>query len=86
MNKTIADQEDILLALDQLTQTMEVMSKVIYRLKSDLNNLPQSAEQEQPQLPLKQSPKQSPKYAQQHSLQDSLQDRAEMSTKPQKVH
>ncbi len=82
MNKTIADQEDILLALDQLTQTMEVMSKVIYRLKSDLNNLPQTAEQEQPQY----SPKQVPKNTQQRSLQDSLQDRAEMSTKPQKVH
>lgn len=78
MNKTIADQEDILLALDQLTQTMEVMSKVIYRLKSDLNNLPQAAEQEQPQY----SPKQVPKNTQQRSLQD----RAEMSTKPQKVH
>jgi Sec-independent protein translocase protein TatA len=82
VNKTIAYQEDILLALDQLTQTMEVMSKVIYRLKSDLNNLPQAAEQEQPQY----SPKQVPKNTQQRSLQDSLQDRAEMSTKPQKVH
>jgi hypothetical protein len=80
VNKTIADQEDILLALDQLTQTMEVMSKVIYRLKSDLNNLPQATEQEQ------HPPKQSSKHTQQHSLQDSLQDRAEMSTKPQKVH
>lgn len=78
MNKTIADQEDILLALDQLTQTMEVMSKVIFRLKSDLNNLPQATEQEQPQHASKQSSK--------HTQQDSLQDRAEMSTKPQKVH
>ena len=82
MNKIIADQEDILLALDQLTQTMEVMSKVIYRLKSDLNNLPQTAEQERPQHIPKHPPQQSPE----RSLQHSLPVHAEMSTKPQKVH
>ena len=70
MNKTIIDQEDILLALDQLTQTMEVMSKVVNRLKIDLEKLPNTIANSPPNNTSKQTSNRSEK----------------LSTTPQKVH
>lgn len=74
MNKTIIDQEDILLALDQLTQTMEVMSRVVNRLKVDLENLPSSISNSPPNSSLKKTTKQSSEHGK------------KVSTAPQKIH
>ncbi|BFM17238.1 hypothetical protein R50073_34210 [Maricurvus nonylphenolicus] len=74
MNKTIIDQEDILLALDQLTQTMEVMSRVVNRLKIDLEKLPNSISNSIPNSPPNTASKKSSKRDE------------KLSTTPQKVH